>query len=115
MQWIRCSIYALLLPFLQGTHHLLHVHGHSIHLEVVISSVAAVACFGPQQPKCYYECMYPVIQLDFDLSWNLGALFYADRKSNLKQCIAPTVLELSVSKFVLTGHVALVAAQMQKC
>lgn len=55
MQWLRCSIYALLLPFPQEIH--LHIEKHRIHLEVGSTSGAAVACFGPLQSVTVNICI----------------------------------------------------------
>lgn len=51
MHLLRCSIYALLLLFLQQTGHLLSLQGCGVRPGGVISSLAAVASFGPQQTK----------------------------------------------------------------
>lgn len=106
MLWPRCSFTAA-LP--QKTRRLNQIQGCRMHLQVVTSSVAAVACFGPQQSVVRNVCT-----LWYSWTWilagTLGHYCYAD--SNSKRCIAPTLLELSISEFVLTGHVT--TAQMQK-
>lgn len=98
MPWPRCSFTAALL---QETRRLLQIQGCRIHLEVVTSSVATVACFGPQQ-----SVVRNVRTLWY--SWTLilaGTLGHCYADSNLNRCIAPTLLELSISEFVLTGCV----------
>lgn len=55
MQWLRCSIYALQLPFPQEIQHL-HIEKHRIYLEVRATSGAAVACFGPLQSVIMNIC-----------------------------------------------------------